>query len=220
MFITYFGPGLWQGHELWANYGWSEYFQGDFLLNGQIVWFDEETSNPKRPCNICRFSLAQVADVARSFAGRGGWGEGGLKMAAVCDRRLQQQMPIDRLPANGSSPTDKRDARWVSSGCPYYNPKTQAEVRSVTSELYQLLLSYSAFKGLLITAVGQSSLLQCHNVGFPLALSALAMAGVAIGMAQKNMLIWHLKRMKLVEDPVWELGYPYIDCLVDMITDP
>jgi hypothetical protein len=46
------------------------------------------------------------------------------------------------------------------------------------------------------------------------------MAGVAIGMAQKNMLIWHLKRMKLVEDPVWELGYPYIDCLVDMITDP
>jgi hypothetical protein len=55
---------------------------------------------------------------------------------------------------------------------------------------------------LLITAVGQSSLLQCHNVGFPLALSALATAGVAIGMAEKNMLIGYLKRMKLVEDPV------------------
>jgi hypothetical protein len=80
--------------------------------------------------------------------------------------------------------------------------RTQAEVRSVTNELYQLLLSYSAFKGLLITAVGQLSLLQCHNVGFPLALSALATAGVAIGMAEKNMLIGYLKRMKLVEDPV------------------
>jgi hypothetical protein len=35
----------------------------------------------------------------------------------VCDRRLQQQMPIDRLPANSSSPTDKRNARGGSSGC-------------------------------------------------------------------------------------------------------
>lgn len=93
---------------------------------------------------------------------------------------------------------------WQSIG-QYYTKRvneTQAEVRSVRNELYQLLLSYSAFQGLLITAVGQSSLLQCHNVGFPLALSALATAGVAIGMAQKNMLIGHLKRMKLVEDPV------------------
>jgi hypothetical protein len=64
--------------------------------------------------------------------------------------------------------------------------------------------------------VAQSGLLQCHNVGFPLALSALATAGVAIGMAQKNMLIGYLKRMKLVEDPVRKVGYLYIYCVVNM----
>jgi hypothetical protein len=51
-------------------------------------------------------------------------------------------------------------------------------------------------------------------------LSALATAGVAIGMAPKNMLIGYLKRMKLVEDPVRKVGYLYIYCLVNMRTDP
>jgi hypothetical protein len=93
---------------------------------------------------------------------------------------------------------------WQNIG-QYYTKRInemQAKVRSVRNELYQLLLSYNAFQGLLITIVMQSSLLQCHNVGFPLALSTLAMAGITIGMAHKNMFIGYLKRRKLVEDLV------------------
>jgi hypothetical protein len=58
-------------------------------------------------------------------------------------------------------------------------------MRSVKNEIYQVVGFFSAFQGLLITAAAQSNLLRCNNVGFILALSALATAIAVFGMFQK-----------------------------------
>ncbi|KAH9537385.1 hypothetical protein CY35_16G050600 [Sphagnum magellanicum] len=79
--------------------------------------------------------------------------------------------------------------------------KKNEEVRSIRNEIYQVVGFLSAFQGLLITAVAQSNLLQCHNVGFPLALSALATAAAVIGMGQKNAAIRELKMTIKLETP-------------------
>ncbi|CAM6014963.1 unnamed protein product [Sphagnum balticum] len=79
--------------------------------------------------------------------------------------------------------------------------KKNEEARSIRNEIYQVVGFYSAFQGLLITAVAQSNLLQCHNVGFPLALSALATVAALIGMGQKNAAIRELKMTIKSETP-------------------
>ncbi|KAH8937848.1 hypothetical protein BDL97_16G050900 [Sphagnum fallax] len=79
--------------------------------------------------------------------------------------------------------------------------KKNKEARSIRNEIYQVVGFYSAFQGLLITAVAQSNLLQCHNVGFPLALSAIATAAAVIGMGQKNAAIRDLKMTIKSETP-------------------
>lgn len=84
--------------------------------------------------------------------------------------------------------------------------KKNEEVRSITNEIYQVVGFYSAFQGLLITAVAQSNLLQCHNVGFPLALSAFATAATVIGMGQKNAAIRELKTTIKSETPTRKVG--------------
>jgi hypothetical protein len=63
--------------------------------------------------------------------------------------------------------------------------KRKEEMRSVKNEIYQVVGFFSAFQGLLITAAAQSNLLRCNNVGFILALSALATAIAVFGMFQK-----------------------------------
>ncbi len=84
--------------------------------------------------------------------------------------------------------------------------KKNEEVRSIRNEIYQVVGFLSAFQGLLITAVAQSNLLQCHNVGFPLALSALATAAAVIGMGQKNAAIRELKMTIKLETPTRKVG--------------
>jgi hypothetical protein len=65
--------------------------------------------------------------------------------------------------------------------------KSQKEVRNFVKEIYQLVGFYSAFQGLLLTAVAQSTLLHCNNLGFPLALSALATFVAVVGIRQKSL---------------------------------
>jgi hypothetical protein len=65
--------------------------------------------------------------------------------------------------------------------------KSQKEVRNFVKEIYQLVGFYSAFQGLLLTAVAQSNLLHCNNLGFPLALSALATFVAVVGIRQKSL---------------------------------
>ncbi len=84
--------------------------------------------------------------------------------------------------------------------------KKNKEARSIRNEIYQVVGFYSAFQGLLITAVAQSNLLQCHNVGFPLALSAIATAAAVIGMGQKNAAIRDLKMTIKSETPTRKVG--------------
>ncbi len=84
--------------------------------------------------------------------------------------------------------------------------KKNKEVRSIRNEIYQVVGFYSAFQGLIITAVAQSNLLQCHNVGFPLALSSFATAAAVIGMGQKNAAIRELKMTIKSETPTRKVG--------------
>jgi hypothetical protein len=67
--------------------------------------------------------------------------------------------------------------------------KREKEIRSTRNEIYQVVGFYSAFQGLLLTAVAQSNLLHWNNGGYPLALSAFAAGTVAIGAVQKNKII-------------------------------
>jgi len=96
--------------------------------------------------------------------------------------------------------------------------KTEKEIRSTRNEIYQVVGFYSAFQGLLLTAVAQSNLLHWNNRGYPLALSAFATGVAAIGVVLKNKLITDLKKtldvqnrerevpvlcLSLVQGPPW-----------------
>jgi hypothetical protein len=78
--------------------------------------------------------------------------------------------------------------------------KKQKEVRNIVNEIYQVVGFYSAFQGLLLTAVAQSNLLHCNNLGFPLALSALATFVALVGIGQKSRNILQFNRLIRSED--------------------
>jgi hypothetical protein len=73
---------------------------------------------------------------------------------------------------------------------------------SIRNEIYQMVGLYSAFQGLLLTAITQSNLLHWNNRGYPLALSAFATVIAATGVVQKNKSISHLKNTPASENPV------------------
>jgi uncharacterized protein YbaP (TraB family) len=79
--------------------------------------------------------------------------------------------------------------------------KKQQEVRNIVNEIYQVVGFYSAFQGLLLTAVAQSNLLHCNNLGFPLALSALATFVAVVGIGQKSLNILQFNKLIRSEDP-------------------
>ncbi len=79
--------------------------------------------------------------------------------------------------------------------------KKEKEIRSIRNEIYQVVGFYSAFQGLLLTAVAQSSLLHWNNRGYPLALSAFATGIAATGVVQKNKIISDLKKTLASENP-------------------
>ncbi|CAK9251525.1 unnamed protein product [Sphagnum jensenii] len=79
--------------------------------------------------------------------------------------------------------------------------KRQKEIRSTRNEIYQVVGFYSAFQGLLLTAVAQSSLLHWNNRGYPLALSAFATCIAATGVVQKNKIISGWKKTIASENP-------------------
>jgi hypothetical protein len=127
----------------WVNYTWSEHFSRwfSFAWSDSVIWRRNVKSQttlqhlqvqPGPSCGCCkvvcggRMRRGRLENRSRIYEA-GSWNNtlahlqhppfGASHWFRVCDKRLQQQMPIDRLPANGSSPTDKRNARGVSSGC-------------------------------------------------------------------------------------------------------
>jgi hypothetical protein len=79
--------------------------------------------------------------------------------------------------------------------------KKEKEIRSIRNEIYQVVGFYSAFQGLLLTAIAQSNLLHWNNRGYPLALSAFATGIAATGVVQKNKIISDLKKTLASENP-------------------
>ncbi|CAK9197001.1 unnamed protein product [Sphagnum troendelagicum] len=92
--------------------------------------------------------------------------------------------------------------------------KRKEESRNVRNEVYQLVGFFSAFQGLLLTAVAQSSLLRKNNRAFPLALSAFATVLTALGVGQKNMQIRELRRTIKDEDPTRKVHTHYISLYI------
>ncbi|CAK9860766.1 unnamed protein product [Sphagnum jensenii] len=92
---------------------------------------------------------------------------------------------------------------WEKNGILFRNhvDKLKQETRNNRNEIYQLVGFFSAFQGLLFTAVAQSSLLHKNNRGFPLALSAFATVLTVIGVGQKNMQIREFRKTIKGEDP-------------------
>jgi len=85
--------------------------------------------------------------------------------------------------------------------------KRKKESRNVRNEVYQVVGFFSAFQGLLLTAVAQSNLLHKNNRGFPLALSAFATVLTVLGVGQKNMQIRELKKTIKDEDPTRKVHF-------------
>jgi hypothetical protein len=85
--------------------------------------------------------------------------------------------------------------------------KRKKESRNVRNEVYQLVGFFSAFQGLLLTAVAQSSLLHKNNRAFPLALSAFATVLTVLGVGQKNMQIRELSKTIKDEDPTRKVHF-------------
>ncbi len=79
--------------------------------------------------------------------------------------------------------------------------KKEKEIRSTRNEIYQVVGFYSAFQGLLLTAIAQSNLLHWNNRGYPLALSAFATGIAATGVVQKNKIISDWKKTIASENP-------------------
>jgi len=85
--------------------------------------------------------------------------------------------------------------------------KLKKESRNNKNEIYQLVGFFSAFQGLLLTAVAQSSLLHKNNRAFPLALSAFATVLTVLGVGQKNMQIRELRETIKREDPIRKVHF-------------
>ncbi|CAM6014965.1 unnamed protein product [Sphagnum balticum] len=83
-----------------------------------------------------------------------------------------------------------------------YNERTRKEIYSVRNEIYQVVGFYSAFQGLLLTAVAQSNLLHWNNRGYPLALSVFATGIAATGVVLKNKIISDWKKTLAFDNPV------------------
>ncbi|CAM6066781.1 unnamed protein product [Sphagnum tenellum] len=79
--------------------------------------------------------------------------------------------------------------------------KRKKESRNIRNEVYQVVGFFSAFQGLLLTAVAQSNLLHKNNRAFPLALSAFATVLTVLGVGQKNRQIRELSKTIKDEDP-------------------
>ncbi len=88
--------------------------------------------------------------------------------------------------------------------------KRQKEIRSIRNEIYQVVGFYSAFQGLLLTAIAQSSLLHWNNRGYPLALSAFATGIAATGVVQKNMIIRDWKKTIASENPARKVPFVFL----------
>jgi hypothetical protein len=78
--------------------------------------------------------------------------------------------------------------------------KREKEIHRIMNEIYQVVGFYSAFQGLLLTAIAQSTLLHWYNRGYPLALSALPTGIAAIGVVLKNKVITDMKRCLATEN--------------------
>jgi hypothetical protein len=87
--------------------------------------------------------------------------------------------------------------------------KLKQESRNNRNEIYQVVGFFSAFQGLLFTAVAQSSLLHKNNRGYPLALSAIATVLTVIGVGQKNMQIREFKKTIKGEEPTRQVRTHY-----------
>jgi hypothetical protein len=85
--------------------------------------------------------------------------------------------------------------------------KREKEIRSTRNEIYQVVGFYSAFQGLLLTAIAQSNLLHWNNRGYPLALSAFATGIAATGVVQKNKIISDWKKTLATENPARKVPF-------------
>ncbi|CAK9863608.1 unnamed protein product [Sphagnum jensenii] len=119
------------------------------------------------------------------------------------ERRIRNLLSIKGLEANRPNLLKVALEEWQSSAEVFGKrvDKRQKEVRNIVNEIYQVIGFYSAFQGLLLTAVAQSNLLHCNNLGFPLALSALATFVALVGIGQKSWNILQFNRLIRSEDP-------------------
>ncbi len=119
------------------------------------------------------------------------------------ERRIRNLLSIKGLEDNSTNLLKVALEEWQSSAEVFGKrvDKRQKEVRNIVNEIYQVVGFYSAFQGLLLTAVAQSNLLHCNNLGFPLALSALATFVALVGIGQKSWNILQFNRLIRSEDP-------------------
>jgi len=119
------------------------------------------------------------------------------------ERRIRNLLRIKGLKAKRTNLLKVALEEWQSSAEMFGKrvDQSQKQVYNTVNEIYQLVGFYSAFQGLLLTAVTQSNLLHCNNLGFPLALSVLATFVALVGIGQKRWNILQFNTLIRSEDP-------------------
>ncbi|CAM6051368.1 unnamed protein product [Sphagnum compactum] len=136
------------------------------------------------------------------------------------ERRIRNLLLIKGLEDNRTNLLKVALEEWQSNAEVFGKrvDKKQKEVRNIMNEIYQVVGFYSAFQGLLLTAVAQSNLLHCNNLGFPLALSALATFVAVVGIGQKSLNILQFNKLIQSEDPTRKAYLNRVDKLKELGT--
>jgi len=131
---------------------------------------------------------------------------------AKCEKEFRNLLAFSRLPETKENLCKVAMEDWLRTAESLGKrvKKDEKEIRSTRNEIYQVVGFYSAFQGLLLTAIAQSTLLHWNNRGYPLALSAFATGIAATGVVQTNKIISDWKKTHASENPARKVPFLFL----------
>ncbi len=192
---------------------------------------DDLEAGGGRKVDVVPGDVNGVSTIGRTFQGDLESGGGGIMMkkqedANNCIVQADQVNEVEREIRNLLSFTDGVEyhktlckvalKEWQNNAVLFEKrvDKRKEESHNIKSEVYQVVGFFSAFQGLLLTAVAQSSLLHKNNRAFRLALSAFATVLTVLGVGEKNRQIRALRKTIKGEEPTRKVHTHYFSLYI------
>ncbi|CAM6025815.1 unnamed protein product [Sphagnum balticum] len=132
-------------------------------------------------------------------------------VSSEVDRDTQKSLSRETSILNGTTALEDRESSSEEFKKRLDTYKKDQNV--LGNEIYQGVGFFSAFQGLLLTAVAQSTLLSCKNLIFPFLLSAIATVTTVALVLQKNSVINNWESRISEEEPARKLCRHRMRCL-------